>query len=368
MKNISIFCLCLVLLSCRKEQEADTFNLLLLQQVVNVMEQGARADGISDDSPAFEKAMVLADSLKLPVLVPAGKYKADIRIAYDGIQLVGQAQPGWNFSQGTIIIGTINCNNKKHVEIRNLGIDGRNIKTAAALTSGDGIDSVELNQKFDHISLVGSGYHAYNHGILCQTGRNIYLSNIIVKDFYHGIAIRSGEVVIDSVEAISCGFTSIIIKSAENKNRYTRNVTIKNVIVSGNPNNPFQRGGTILVQSYDDNSITENIYIGKVKSKDAGVSAIAVDERKGKVRNVLLEDCQGVNQGDVSERACFDIQGGSNISLKNCTSSQARGTGFRCSGAAERVRVEQGYESGSGVSPWSGNFSYLQLNGQEIIK
>ncbi|MFN9999060.1 MAG: hypothetical protein ACK52X_05490, partial [bacterium] len=77
---------------------------------------------------------------------------------------------------------------------------------------------------------------------------------------------------------------------------------------------------------------------------------------------------QWLNQGAVSERACFDSQGGSNIALKNCTSSQARGTGFRCSGAAERVRAEQCYESGSGVRPWSGNFSYLQLNGQEIIK
>lgn len=368
MKKISTYFFYIILLSCHKKEVIETIPLLPLQQGVNVMEQGARADGISDDSPAFEKAMHLADSLKLPVLVPAGKYRADIQIAYDGIQLVGQAQPGWNFSQGTIIIGTINCNNKKYVEIRNLGIDGRNIKTAAALTSGDGIDSVELFQKFEQISLLGSGYHAYNHGILCQTGRKIFIRNVLVKDFYHGIAIRSGGVAIDSVEAISCGFTSIIIKSAESKNRYTRDVTIKNVIVSGNANNPFERGGTILVQSYEDNSITENIYIAKVKSRDAGVSAIAVDESKGKVRNVLIEDCQALNQGDVAERACFDIRGGSNITLKNCSSSQARGTGFRCSGVTEKVRAEHCYESGSGVRPWWGSFSYLQLNGQEIIK
>lgn len=368
MKKFSAYFFCLALLSCQKEELMETMTLLPLQQGVNVMEQGAKADGVSDDSPAFEKAIRLANSLKLPVAVPAGRYRADIRIEYDGIQIVGQGQPGSNFSQGTIIIGSINCNNKKNIKISNLGIDGRNIHTAAALTSGDGADSVELNQQFDHISLIGAGYHAYNHGILCQTGRKILISNIIVKDFYHGIAIRSGGVVIDSIEAISCGFTSIIIKSAENKNRFTRDVTIKNIIISGNPNNPFERGGTILVQSYDDNSITENIYIGKVKSKDAGVSAIAVDESKGMVRNVLIEDCLAVNQGDVSDRSCFDIQGGSNISLKNCTSSQARGTGFRCSGNAEKVRVEQCYESGSGVRPWWGNFNYLQLNGQEIIK
>jgi polygalacturonase len=368
VKKISTYFFCLVFLSCHKEEVIETITLLPLQQGVNVMEQGARADGISDDSPAFEKAMQIANLQKLPVVVPAGKYRADILITFDGIQLVGQGQPDWHFSQGTIIIGTINCNNKKNVEIRNVGIDGRNIKTAAALTSGDGEDSIELHQKFTHLSLIGSGYHAYNHGILCQTGRKIFISNVLVKNFYHGIAIRSGGVVVDSVEAISCGFTSIIIKSAENKNRLTRDVTIKNVNVSGNAHNPFERGGTIMVQSYEDNSITENIYIGKVKSKDAGVSAIAIDESKGKVRNVLIEDCYAVNQGDVSERACFDIRGGSNITLKNCSSSQARGTGFRCSGATEKVRAEQCYESGSGVRPWWGSFSYLQLNGQEIIK
>jgi hypothetical protein len=32
------------------------------------------------------------------------------------------------------------------------------------------------------------------------------------------------------------------------------------------------------------------------------------------------------------------------------------------------VRAEHCYESGSGMRAWWGNFSYLQLNGVEIIK
>jgi polygalacturonase len=355
-------------LSCQKEQESERFTLLPLQAGVNVMQQGAKGDGLTDDTDAFEKAMRMADSLRIAVFIPTGIYKADIKIMYDGIKLAGQGQPTISFKNGSIIIGSINCNNKKNIHISNLGIDARETKADAALTSGDGCDSVDLYQTFDHISLIGGGYHAYNHGILCQTGRRIIITNILVKDFFHGIAIRSSQVKLDSIEAISCGFTSIIVKSAENKNRYTKDVTITNVTVKGNSQNPFERGGTIIVQSFEDKSLTENIYIRKIISTDAGVSAVAIDEFRGKINNVLVEDCQALNQGDDAIRACFDINGGSNITLKNCSSMQARGTGFRCTGSAQKVRAEQCYESGSGMQAWWGNFSYLQLNGVEIIK
>lgn len=368
MKNISIFCLCLVLLSCRKEQEAETFNLLPLQQGVNVLEQGAKGDGISDDGPAFERAMALANSRKLPVVIPAGKYKADIRIAFDGIELVGQGQPSASFRYGSIILGSINCNNKKNIKIQHLGIDASNVQVAAALSSGDGDDSVNLNHQYLHISLMGGGYQKFNHGILCQTGRQIKIQSILVKNFYHGIALRSGVISLDSIEAISCGFTSIIIKSAEGKNAITSDITVNNVIISGNPDNPYERGGMILIQSFDKKCVTEKIEINRISSRFGGVASLSIDQSQGTIRHVRIKDFNSSNQGHDSGTACYDINGGSDILLSNCSSHQARGTGFRCSGTVERVRVEQGYESGSGVSPWWGNFSYLQLNGQEIIK
>lgn len=368
MKRLSAFCWSLVLLSCQKEQEAETFTLLPLQQGVNVMEQGAKGDGISDDGPAFEKAMVLANSRKLPVVIPAGKYKANIQISFDGIELVGQGQPSTTFKHGSIIIGSINCNNKKNIKIQHLGIDASNAVVSAALSSGDGEDSVELNHEYLHISLLGGGYQKFNHGILCQTGRGITIRNILVKKFYHGIALRSGVISVDNIEAISCGYTSIIIKSAEGKNAITSDITVNNVIISGNADNPYERGGTILIQSFDKNSLTEKIEINRVSSRFGGVSSLSIDQSKGVVRHVKIKNFNSSNQGHDTATACYDINGGTDILLSNCSSNQARGTGFRCSGTAEKVRVEQCYESGSGVRPWWGNFSYLQLNGQEIIK
>jgi hypothetical protein len=367
IKSWSILLL-LALASCQKELDEESYILPPLPQGINVMKTGAVGNGIQDDTRAFEKAMQLADSLNLPVIVPAGKYRADIRIQYDDLVISGQLQPSATFNYGTRIIGSINCNNKKNITLQNLGIDARSIQSTAALTSGDGIDSVSLFQTFRNISIRGGGYQEYQHGILCQTGRNIQIKNVIVKDFYHGIAIRSGGVSIDSVEAISCGFTSIIIKSAETFNARTTNVEVNHVNISGNASNPFERGGTILVQSYDNNSLTENIHIQNVTSNSAGVSAIAINQTRGIVRKVQIENCKAVNQGDDPSRACFEVQGGSDILFKNCTAEQARGTGFRCAGNTTRVRVEQCFEKNSGILPWQGNFNYLQLNGIEIIK
>ncbi len=372
MKNYLPIGLFLLLFSCKKGEDiAVIIPAAPLSSGINVRDYGAVANGFQDDTQAFEKAMQVADSLKQPIIVPVGKYRAYVKILYNGLTITGQKQPSASFQEGTIIVGSINCNNKKNVLIQQLGIDAAGVlrpQDAAALISGDGIDSVSLFQTFRNISLRGGGYHEFQHGILCQTGRNIQIKNIIVRDFYHGIAIRSGEVSIDSVEAISCGFTSIIIKSAETFNARTADVEVNHVNISGNAGNPFERGGTILVQSYNDNSITENIHIQNVTSNSAGVSAIAINQTRGIVRKVQIENCKAVNQGDDTSRACYEVQGGSDILFRNCTSEQARGTGFRCAGNTTRVRVEQCFEKNSGILPWQGNFNYLQLNGIEIIK
>ena len=249
-----------------------------------------------------------------------------------------------------------------------MGIDARNSQSPAALTSGDGSDSADLYQNFSNISLLGGGYQVFNHGILCQTGRHITLRKILVKNFYHGIALRSSEVRADSIEAISCGFTSIIIKAAEGKNSRTRNIVISNVKISGNPDNPFERGGMILAQSVENESIIENIELNRISSRFSGVSTITIDQIKGEVKKVKILDCNAAYQGHDAGTACYDIKGGTDILFSNCSSIQARGTGFRCTGSTQRVRAEQCYESGSGIRAWWGNFSYLQLNGVEIIK
>jgi len=366
-KLVYIFLL-LVATGCKKEQEAEFYVLPPLGEGVNVMETGAIANGIQDDTPAFEKAMRIADSLHLPVIIPAGTYRANIRIPYDNITLSGQLQPSASFRFGTRIIGSINCNNKKNITLQQLGVDNSQQKAVAAIIAGDGVDTIPLHHQYKNITIIGGGYADYTHGILCQTGGEISMHRILVKNCYHGIAIRSSNITADSIEAISCGFTSIIIKSAESNNAITRNISVKQVTITGNSSNPFERGGMILVQSFADNSLTENIEIRDVNSTNGGVAAISIDQTKGKIQQVKVYNCIANRQGDISDRACYEVKGGSQILFNNCSSIQARGTAFRCSGNATQVRVEQCFESASGAAAWQGNFSYLQLNGVEIIK
>lgn len=338
---------------------------------VNVKDFGALGNGIANDTHAFELAMDKADSLKLPVYIPVGAYRVDITVSHDSLRIIGEKQPDENVNSGTVLLGKVNCNNKKNVTISNLGIDSRNQLGAtddAALTSGIGIDGGVLNQVFDHVSIIGDGYLAYKHGILCYTGTGITIKNIIISYFYHGIAIRSGNVNIDSVEAISCGFTSIVVKSAAGINAHTENVSINHVVIKGDPLNAYNRGGAVMVQSNDDGCKTNHVIIQNVNSTYGGVACILVQQVKGEISDVTIQNCTSYGQGDSIIRACYDIDGGSNIILSNCIANYSLGYGFRLTNNATNIRVINGYEKKSNIGAWTGQFTYLQLNGIEIIK
>ncbi|MDP3665106.1 MAG: glycosyl hydrolase family 28-related protein, partial [Sediminibacterium sp.] len=106
---------------------------------VNVKDFGALGNGIANDTHAFELAMDIADSLKLPVYVPVGIYKARVQLSHDSLRIIGQRQPGADVTSGSIILGLIDCNYKKYVSVENIGIDSRGQLRAtddAALTSG----------------------------------------------------------------------------------------------------------------------------------------------------------------------------------------------------------------------------------------
>ncbi len=336
------------------------------------MDYGAIGNGISDDTRAFQLAMDKADSLKQIVFVPNGIYKARILLTHDGLQIVGETQPNEEVNTGSIILGKIDCDSKKNILIANLGVDTRNQLDSAdegAITSGESHDSVALNQQFKNLSIIGDGYLAKKHGILCQAGSSIIIKNVIVSYFYHGIAIRSSNVTIDSIYANYCGFTSIVVKSAAELNANTENVSINHVNIKGDPNVLNNRGGAILVQSYENNSKTNNINIQNVNSIHAGVACVLIQQRKGLVSNVIVQNCISDHQGDMFTRACFDVDGGSNISFSNCTANNSNGYGYRSnSDASNNIKVINCFEKNSIAGNCTGTFTYLQLNGKEIIK
>ena len=338
---------------------------------INVKDFGAKGDSLTYDNTSIAAAMVAAHQKRLPLYFPSGNYNARIQLAFDSLQIFGESRPGNSWTGGTIILGLIDCNYKKNILIQNLGIDSRNRLSSgddAALTSGKMAGDQPLDQSFRNIALIGGGYNDYKHGILCQAGSDIKISNIVVSNFYHGVAIRSSNVVIDTVSALYCGFTSIVIKSAQGKNSLTKNVTVKNITITGDSMDVFRRGGVVLIQSYNDESITQNVIIDNVKSYWGGEAVVEVQQLAGIVQNVTISNCYGQNCGDNPSRAAYDIIGGSNITLSGCNTVNCFGFGYRAAFSPDNLIVRSSYESGSLSGSWKGSFKYLQLNGIELIK
>jgi len=323
---------------------------------------GAVGNGIADETLAFSKAQDYAYANKIAIFIPNGFYKLNLELKFDSLFLFGENKPtvsNDSLINGAVIIGSINSKNKKNIEIDNLGVWSTN----DAIVTGDRLGSQPLNQKYFNIALLGTGYFGYKHGFLCQSGSSVSVYNFNVNSFYHGIAIRSSDVTIKNTEANKSGFTSIIIKSAAGGNENVKNVNVENVLIRGDSTNVYSRGGGIIIQSYDDNCITKNIVINNVKSYHGGVGTINIEQAKGKVDSISINNCYSYKTGDNPMRASFDVLGGaSNISFYNCTSSFSNGTGYRSNKDAVNVRVVRSFENNSKVAAYDGPFKFLELN------
>lgn len=369
MRRYLFLCVILLFASCNHNVTPPE-NKVVPDNAVSVKDYGAKGDGITKDDSAFVKAMNAAHAQNKILFIPVGTYVANIRLTWDDLKIQGQKQPEYNNSNGTLlngalILGSLNANAKRNIVISDLGIQSKD----DALVTGDGASALVLNQEYKNISLAGAGYLAYNHGFLSYAGGHLKLTNINVYNFYHGIALRCSNVVVDSVNTVNCGFTSIVVKSAPGGNELAENIVIKNVNVTGNPKDPFSRGGAIMVQAFTDNCITRHISISNIKSEHAGVATILIEQNDtGKIEDVTVTHCTGSDAGDSNVRATYDITGGTDITLSDCTSLNSNGIGFRCGTNVRNVKVISSLESGSQVAQWKGNFTYLQLNGKEIIK
>ena len=302
------------------------------------------------------------------MFIPNGYYKINLELKYDSLYIFGENKPitrSDSLVNGTVIIGTINSKNKKFIQIENLGVWSH----SDAIITGDELGNKPLYQKYLNLELLGTGYFGYKHGLLCQSGSNINIENITVTSFFHGIAIRTSNVNIKNTIANKCGFTSIVVKSAMGGNEFAQNVKIEDVIINGDSTDVYSRGGTILVQSFDDNCYTKNITINNVKSYHGGVGTILIEQRKGRVDSVNINNCYSYKSGDNPIRASFDVLGAaSNIYFNNCNSSFSNAIGYRTNKDAINIRVIKSFENGSKVAPYEGPFKFLELNNNILIQ
>ena len=340
-------------------------------KTINLKDFGAIGNGIANDSLPFSLAMHAAHDQQLPLFIPNGKYRVRLQLSYDSLELIGESQPDTAMKSGVVIIGLLDANFKRHISVRNLGIDSRGqlLPTDdAALTSGADAENDNLFQHFSNITIVGDGYRDYKHGVLCFAGQQVTLKNLHVVHFYHGIALRSSNITVDSATIDYCGFTSVVAKADLGMNRVTENIRISNITINGDATDVYRRGGAVMVQSFSPSSVTRNVRIENIVSHTGGVATVLVEQRGGQLSNVSISNCKSFFTGDDPTRAAFDVQGGAGIHFSNCTSSNATGIGYRSEGNVADVTVVNSFEQKSAVAPWKGKFKYLQLNGIELVK
>jgi hypothetical protein len=352
-------------ISCLKTIQIDKY------KYISPKDFGAIGDGIANDSLSFSLAMIQAHKQRLPLFIPNGKYRVRLQLMYDSLEIIGESRPDTSMKSGVVILGLIDANFKRHTKLRNLGIDSRGQllpKDDAALTSGADAANDPLYQDFSNITVVGDGYHDYKHGVLCFSGQEITLKNIHVVHFYHGIALRSSKITVDSAIIDYCGFTSVIAKADEGMNRVTEQISISNITINGDPADAYRRGGAVMVQSFSPSSITRNIKIENIVSNFGGVATVLVEQRNGQVSNVSIKNCKAYSSGDNPVRAAFYVQGGTGIHFLNCTARNATGIGYRAEGNVADVTVSNSFEQGAAITPWKGKFKYLELNGIVWVK
>jgi hypothetical protein len=369
-QNILLVIAVTLIVSCSKNDNTKSNQdaYIIPAKYISVKNFGVIGDGKSDETAAFAKAQDYAYTNKVALLIPNGYYKINLELKYDSLYIFGENKPitrSDSLVNGTVIIGTINSKNKKFIQIENLGVWSQ----SDAIITGDELGNKPLYQKYLNIELLGTGYFGYKHGLLCQSGSNINIENITVTSFFHGIAIRTSNVNIKNTIANKCGFTSIVVKSAMGGNEFAQNVKIEDVIINGDSTDVYSRGGTILVQSYDDNCYTKNITINNVKSYHGGVGTILIEQRKGRVDSVNINNCYSYKSGDNPIRATFDVLGAaSNIYFNNCNSSFSNAIGYRTTKDAINIRVIKSFENGSKVAPYEGPFKFLELNNNILIQ
>jgi hypothetical protein len=369
-QNILFVIAVTLIVSCSKNgnTKSNQDAYIIPAKYISVKNFGVIGDGKSDETAAFAKAQDYAYANKIALFIPNGYYKINLELKYDSLYIFGENKPitrSDSLVNGTVIIGTINSKNKKFIQIENLGVWSQ----SDAIITGDELGNKPLYQKYLNLELLGTGYFGYKHGLLCQSGSNINIENITVTSFFHGIAIRTSNVYIKNTIANKCGFTSIVVKSAMGGNEFAQNVKIEDVIINGDSTDVYSRGGTILVQSYDDNCITKNITINNVKSYHGGVGTILIEQRKGKVDSVNINNCYSYKSGDNPIRATFDVLGAaSNIYFNNCNSSFSNAIGYRTNKDATNIRVIKSFENGSKVAAYEGPFKFLELNNKILIQ
>lgn len=305
------------------------------------------------------------------VLVAAGSYRETVTFGQPDVTLRGSGVPEYRAGAlvgGTLIVGSINCAGQPGASVLDLGVSA-SPSSADAITSGPPRSEGVVRQRFANLALLGGGFDARSHALLCQSGAQVEVRDVRMYAWYHGLALKCNDANVSGVYGYQCAGNTIIVKSDKGTGDAAR-IDIRDVTIEGEPRGQLWGGG-VHIQSAADGATTRDVHIQDVTARHAVRGAILIDRLRdqGAIEAITVTHVVSENACASDDSADYDVSGATDVLLEDCRSVASRGYGFRARDGA-RVAVVAGEVEGAGAGDHdceAGSFTRLEINGQSLL-
>jgi hypothetical protein len=329
---------------------------------VDVRAYGAVADGVTDNTSAYNAAMAAMPSTGGVLYFPPGVWKGQILLTKNDITILGSGQPMYNDSTqqlegGTILRGAIDVNVRIGSAVLNLGIDQTNETDANAISALTPIISTPLNQRFENLTLLGRGYTGVApatsaHGILLETGTHDYLNNIKVYKFGHGLAIKTSYTNISNIYTQDTDLDSVIIRS-DSTHPDVEYVNVSNVIGKSVTAGKIS---SLVALATGVGSITKHLNFTNYSGYNSGQYGVYF-QGEGTISDINLTNASVYN----STASGIDINNATNVTITNAQVTNSASYSFRNDGTGD-VQITQSTSTNPALGDFLGPFKKLNID------
>lgn len=176
--------------------------------IINIKDLGAKADGLTDDSYFFKKAFEITKYVDIPIYIPSGKYKVT-----DSLGVVNNVKLYGDKSDSSGNSGTVIMDSRQPME---------NVNVTTFL--------LELTGKYDvrNITFFSSdrnGNAILNNCLKLEGGWDSHIANICVNNYLgRGISVYGEDITLDTVFINACGTNADV----ENSGNVAYGLTLTN--------------------------------------------------------------------------------------------------------------------------------------------
>lgn len=294
----------------------------LTGQVFNILDFGAKGDGITKNTIAIQKT-INACTIGGTVLIPSGIFlsgalylKSDMTLFIEeGGTLKGSLEvedyyplilnrfEGWEMKTTASLLNAGTLNRDEIYTIKNLSIEGKGTISGGSSELGDAIVKLHGLRGRGRLICIMNGQNINIQGLTienspCWTIHYIYSNQVVLHDLKINSTAHNGDGIDPDSSTDSyifnCTFSTgddcIAIKSGKNPEGFfvakpTRNIRITDC--------DFKRGHSLAIGSEMSGGVSDiSIQDCKIGNLDYGLQIKTTKDRGGYVKNVTVSDCE----------------------------------------------------------------------------